>query len=107
MDFKENQLPPNPYERANPLSKLLFFWVFPLFSKGYNKDLEEQDLYAVLKQDETSKIGDSLERAWNVELERAKLTGKKPSLMRALFKISWKTFLVVTIVFFINQTVIM
>ncbi len=63
MDFKEfSSLPPNPRASANPISKLLFLWIIPLFIKGYNEELHEKDLYAVLKEDETGRVGEKIQR---------------------------------------------
>ncbi len=62
MDFKEYSLPPNPRAKANQISRLLFLWVFPLFKKGYKKELNEQDLYDVLREDQTEHVGDKMER---------------------------------------------
>ncbi len=62
MGFKENSSPPNPMSRASPISKLLFLWIFPLFKKGYEKELQDEDLYQVLEEDETGRLGDQLEK---------------------------------------------
>lgn len=107
MDYKEYTLPPNPIARANPISKILFLWIFPLFWKGYRKELEEEDLYGILKEDETDHLGDKLARYWQLELDQYKKTGKKPSLLRALMKMSWKTFLFVSSVYIVNQCAIL
>ncbi|ODM99108.1 Multidrug resistance-associated protein 4 [Orchesella cincta] len=107
MDFTAKKLPPNPSRGANPISKLLFLWIIPFFTKGYKKELQEEDLCDILKEDETERLGNELEIYWQNELEKAKLTGKKPSLLRALLKISWKTFFLVVIVYCVNQCVIM
>lgn len=106
MDFTSKKLPPNPLSKANPISKILFLWVFPLFVKGYSKDLEEEDLYDILKEDQTERVGDELERLWNQEQERAKRTGEKPSLFRAIVKMSWKVFALTAIVYIFNQCVL-
>lgn len=62
MDFKDYCLPPNPRANANPISKLLFLWILPLFKKGYKKELHAQDLYAVLKEDESERVADKMQR---------------------------------------------
>ncbi|KAK3740027.1 hypothetical protein RRG08_005298 [Elysia crispata] len=38
---------PNPTLTANPLSKLSFWWLNPLFRKGYKGWVEESDMYNV------------------------------------------------------------
>ncbi|CAL8111050.1 unnamed protein product [Orchesella dallaii] len=107
MDYTERKLPPNPSGRANPISKLLFLWIIPYFAEGYKKELEEEDLCDILKEDEAEQLGNRLEMYWQHELERAKLTGKKPSLLRALLKLSWKAFIFVSMIYVVNQCLIM
>ncbi len=62
MDFKEYSLPQNPRAKANPFSKLLFLWMFPLFKKGYKKELQEQDLSDILDEDRTDHVGEKMQR---------------------------------------------
>lgn len=57
-----------------------------LFYKGTQKGLEVIDLYKALDEDKSSPLGDKLEYHWDNEVKRAKLKGCKPSLMRALSK---------------------
>lgn len=61
MESTRRQLPPNPREKANFLSKLFFVWTFPMFRKGYTKTLEMDDIYQQLNSDTSSKLGDRLE----------------------------------------------
>jgi hypothetical protein len=84
MDFQEQILKENPREKANILSSLFFVWLQPLFRKGtslklchafsikslklfkgYKSDLGLTDLYNVLKEDESEKLGDQLQRYHN------------------------------------------
>ena len=41
---------------------LLFRWLNPLFSKGYGKTLEADDLFDVCPSDQSNALGDKLER---------------------------------------------
>ncbi|XP_067011704.2 probable multidrug resistance-associated protein lethal(2)03659 [Anabrus simplex] len=86
MDAYSREGTPNPREKANPLSVLLFWWTVDLFRKGYKKDLAVEDLYSPLKQDCSKVLGDNLERQWEREVERAKKKGKNPSLGTALVR---------------------
>ena len=61
MDFEFKKDVPNPRERTNPLSKLFFWWVFPLLRTGYKKDLELNDIYNPLREDVSRNLGDYLE----------------------------------------------
>ncbi|XP_035703251.1 multidrug resistance-associated protein 4 isoform X2 [Folsomia candida] len=97
MDFTETKLKRNPVEKANPISRLFFLWLVPLFRKGYKQDLVFQDLYTVIKSDHAETLGDKLEAAWNKELESAKIRGKKPSLSKVLSLFVWKRLLFSTL----------
>ena len=52
----------NPRENANLLSIIFFWWMNPLLWVGYKKDLELEDLYETLKEDQSEVLGDRLER---------------------------------------------
>jgi hypothetical protein len=61
MDFTETKLRRNPIEEANPISKLFFLWILPLFQKGYKQDLTFPDLYNIIKEDHAETLGNHLE----------------------------------------------
>ncbi|XP_066267632.1 ATP-binding cassette sub-family C member 4-like [Branchiostoma lanceolatum] len=88
MDKKFKKPKPNPLEKAGLLSKLLFWWLNPIFKTGYKRTLQEDDMYNVLYEDSTQKQADDLEREWQKELDKAKESPKRlPSLKRALFRV--------------------
>ena len=60
MDFREKTNVPNPRDKTNPISKLLFWWIIPLFRKGYKRDLGLNDVYNVLREDVSDKLGNRL-----------------------------------------------
>ncbi len=60
MDFTEKTRIKNPREKANPLSTLFFWWINPLFRKGASHDLVLNDLYDVLREDESKVLADRL-----------------------------------------------
>lgn len=61
MESSKLNLPPNPRDRANCLSRIFFVWVFPLLKKGYKKTLEIGDLYQPLTHDRSERLGNRLE----------------------------------------------
>jgi len=61
MDFTPKKSVFNPYNKSNPVSKLFFVWLVPLFQKGYKKNLDTDDMYNVLKTDTSKLLGDQLE----------------------------------------------
>ena len=73
-----------PYDSAGFWSRLMYLWVFPLFTDGYKKALEVKDLYSHPKDDDPVFAAEKLEEEWNRELLWAK-TGKKdqPNLIQA------------------------
>ncbi|GFS16304.1 multidrug resistance-associated protein 4 [Elysia marginata] len=81
---------PNPTLTANYVSKMLFWWLNPLFNKGYKGWLEESDMYNVTPNDSSETTGEIMQAAWNKELEKQK-HGKQASLLRSLFRaFGWK-----------------
>ncbi|XP_078045915.1 putative multidrug resistance-associated protein lethal(2)03659 isoform X1 [Augochlora pura] len=86
MDSSSVKSNPNPREKANPISVLLWWWTIGLFKKGYKKVLQTDDLYDPLKTDRSHVVGDRLEKRWKIELENAKRNKRRPSLLRAIFR---------------------
>jgi ATP-binding cassette subfamily C (CFTR/MRP) protein 4 len=62
MDFTPKKQYSNPRQKANPVSALFFWWINPLFWKGYKKGLVVDDLYSALKEDESEKLGEKVSR---------------------------------------------
>ncbi|XP_076295432.1 ATP-binding cassette sub-family C member 4 isoform X2 [Lasioglossum baleicum] len=106
MDASKKYENPNPKLSANPLSKLIFWWLKPLFLYGKSHDLELKDIYNVLPEDVSQRLGDKLERNWLREVKEADESGRKPKFFRALRKTfiwsfvyfgGWQFFLAVVI----------
>lgn len=72
-----------------------------LFYKGAKKGLQVSDLYQILKADRSEKLGSALEKNWNNEVIDAKLKGRNPSLVRALFKTFFWIYMALGIVMFV------
>lgn len=62
MEAIKIELPPNPYEKAGFLSKLLYFWIIPLFKKGYEKELQLEDIFKPLDTNKSEFLGNKLEK---------------------------------------------
>ncbi|XP_078033391.1 ATP-binding cassette sub-family C member 4 isoform X2 [Augochlora pura] len=106
MDASKKYENPNPKLLANPLSRLIFWWLKPLFLYAKNHDLELKDIYNVLPEDVSQRLGNKLERNWLKELKTAEESGVKPKLFNALKKTfmwsfayfgGWQFFLAVVI----------
>uniref|UniRef100_A0AAA9TA26 Multidrug resistance-associated protein 4 n=1 Tax=Bos taurus TaxID=9913 RepID=A0AAA9TA26_BOVIN len=85
---------PNPLQDANFCSRLFFCWLNPLFKIGYKRRLEEDDMYSVLPEDHSQHLGEELQGYWDQEVLRAEKDAREPSLMKAIFKHHWKSYLV-------------
>ncbi|XP_022343366.2 ATP-binding cassette sub-family C member 4-like isoform X1 [Crassostrea virginica] len=94
---------PNPILTANPLSKLLFWWMNPIFSTGYKRRLEVDDMYNVTQEDASEELGMKLEREWNKEIDRKKKENKSPSLFRCIFRIFGVQYALLGIIVFIEE----
>ncbi|XP_050310275.1 probable multidrug resistance-associated protein lethal(2)03659 [Anthonomus grandis grandis] len=73
----------NPREKANVFSLLTFTYTGPLFTRSLKKDLEEDDVYDVIKPCQAKKNGDKFERVWRTRREQGKT---------ALFPVLWTVF---------------
>ncbi|KAF5304472.1 hypothetical protein FQA39_LY09668 [Lamprigera yunnana] len=106
MDFSKKYDNPNPEVRTNPISRLFFCWLFPLFYYGYKNNLEVKDLYNVNKCDVSDKLGDTLERNWEIECMRSKKESNQPDLLRAIRKTFLKPYSVYGIELFFQSIIL-
>uniref|UniRef100_A0A8C7JN77 Multidrug resistance-associated protein 4 n=1 Tax=Oncorhynchus kisutch TaxID=8019 RepID=A0A8C7JN77_ONCKI len=72
----------NPSATANLLSKIFFCWLNPLFRIGYNRRLEEHDMYKVLPEDGSERLGEDLQWYWDQEVQWAAKDLRTPRLTR-------------------------
>ncbi|CAL1598298.1 unnamed protein product [Knipowitschia caucasica] len=84
----------NPAASANVFSKIFFCWLNPLFSIGYKRTLEEEDMYDVLPEDRSERLGQELQRHWDLNVEKMAKTTQTPSLSRAIICCYWKPYAV-------------
>ncbi|XP_078589212.1 ATP-binding cassette sub-family C member 4-like [Branchiostoma floridae x Branchiostoma japonicum] len=100
MDNKVRLQKPNPLATANTLSRLLFWWLNPLFKVGYKRKLEEDDMFNVLYEDSSCKLRTDLESSWNME----KSEYSKPRLLRALWRCYGKGWILLGIPLVFEET---
>ncbi|XP_063373553.1 ATP-binding cassette subfamily C member 4-like [Cydia amplana] len=79
----------NPHDKANILSKIFLTWSFDLFRKGYKQGITVEQLWQARHKDNSGRLGDQLEQAWQKELEHADRNGSKPSLTKAIVRTFW------------------
>ncbi|XP_070149137.1 ATP-binding cassette sub-family C member 4 [Polyergus mexicanus] len=116
MNKDTTRMKRNPKETANIFSQLFLWWTLNLFLKGLKTDLKESDIYQNLKEDDSEKVTDHLEKYWNRELEKLKkleyTVGKdgqkvplkgntRPRLYKALFGAFWLPYFIIGIYIFI------
>ncbi|KAG0061844.1 hypothetical protein BGZ90_003357 [Linnemannia elongata] len=85
--------PISPENRAGLLSQLTFWWLNDLYRIGYRRQIQEEDLYQVLDRRRTEVLGQALFDNWEAEKKSARLKGKRPSLLRALYWSFWRDYL--------------
>uniref|UniRef100_A0A3P8RAP9 Cystic fibrosis transmembrane conductance regulator n=1 Tax=Astatotilapia calliptera TaxID=8154 RepID=A0A3P8RAP9_ASTCA len=95
----------NPAATANFLSKIFFWWLNPLFRAGYKRRLEEDDMYQVLAEDRSEKLGQDLQRIWDHEVQRATKELRKPRLTGVIVKCYWKAYAVLGIFTLIEEII--
>ncbi|RMX56477.1 hypothetical protein pdam_00014934, partial [Pocillopora damicornis] len=107
MDLSEKQHSslPSPMAEASFLSRLTYWWLNGLFSKGYDRRLEPHDLYQVLKEDSAETLVADLESEWSKELAAAAFSSRKPSLGKAVAKFALIELVYVGIFGFLNESI--
>ncbi|XP_034944749.1 multidrug resistance-associated protein 4-like [Chelonus insularis] len=102
----------SPIENANLFNRLFFWWTIKLFRKGAKHGLTMEDIWHPLKADESEKLADELEKAWDQQIKlceerKSSLTDSKdatsikPSLARAILKVFWfRNFMIALIIMF-------
>ncbi|XP_059609695.1 probable multidrug resistance-associated protein lethal(2)03659 [Phlebotomus argentipes] len=99
----DKNLPNNPRENANFLSRITFFWMINLFKLGYRKSLELRDLYKPLVDDRSAVLGDRLEEKWQDQLRSAPA---RPSLIKAIAITFWREYVCLGLIVVTNDFVI-
>ncbi|XP_007472006.1 PREDICTED: multidrug resistance-associated protein 4-like isoform X1 [Lipotes vexillifer] len=98
------EVKPNPLQDANLCSRVLFWWLNPLFQIGHKRRLEEDDMYPVLPEDRSKHLGEELQGYWDQEVLRAEKDTREPSLTKAIIKCYWKSYLVLGIFTLIEES---
>ncbi|XP_034032269.1 multidrug resistance-associated protein 4-like isoform X2 [Thalassophryne amazonica] len=105
MEHTRRDAKSNPAATANVLSRLLFWWLNPLFSIGYRRRLEEDDLYEVLPEDKSETLGRELQSFWDHEVQRAPRDLWTPKLTKAIIKCYWKSYSLLGLLIFIEEAI--
>ncbi|XP_029460595.1 multidrug resistance-associated protein 4 [Rhinatrema bivittatum] len=92
MELVQKGEKPNPMQTANFCSKLFFCWLNSLFLIGHKRKLEEDDMYEVLPEDSSVRLGEELQWYWDKEIQRAQKEARKPFLSRAIIYCYWKSY---------------
>ncbi|XP_049611466.1 ATP-binding cassette sub-family C member 4 [Syngnathus scovelli] len=95
----------NPAASANLLSKLIFWWLNPLFRAGYKRKLEEDDLYPVLAEDSSEILGQQLQRHWEHEVREATKELRKPKLSRVIIRCFWRIYSVLGLFTLVEEVI--
>uniref|UniRef100_A0A087XBS8 Multidrug resistance-associated protein 4 n=1 Tax=Poecilia formosa TaxID=48698 RepID=A0A087XBS8_POEFO len=68
------------------------FWLTPLMHRGNKQRLNESDMYGVLPEDRSEKLGENLQRIWTQEVRNATKELRGPKLTRVLVKAYGKSY---------------
>ncbi|XP_053563814.1 ATP-binding cassette sub-family C member 4 [Bombina bombina] len=96
---------PNPLETANFCSKLFFCWLNSLFVLGHKRKLEEDDMYNVLPEDSSERLGEELQWYWDKEIQKAQKETRTPHLTNAIIRCHWKSYSLLGIFTFIEESI--
>ncbi|XP_060989040.1 ATP-binding cassette sub-family C member 4-like [Dama dama] len=93
----------NPLQKANFCSHLFVWWLNPLFKIGHKWKLGPDDMYSVLPEDRSRHLGEELQGYWDQEVKRAQKDAQEPSLMKAIVKCYWKSYLIWGVFTFLEE----
>uniref|UniRef100_A0A671USX9 ATP binding cassette subfamily C member 4 (PEL blood group) n=1 Tax=Sparus aurata TaxID=8175 RepID=A0A671USX9_SPAAU len=83
----------------------IVFWLNPLFRIGYKRKLEEDDMYNVLPEDASDRLGEELQWYWDREVQQAAKDLRPPKLTKALVQCYWKSYLFIGTYIFIEEVI--
>ncbi|XP_051165172.1 ATP-binding cassette subfamily C member 4-like [Leptopilina boulardi] len=97
MDCKKNQeQKKNPLENGNVFAFLCFSWIFKIFRTGYKKELELNDIYNCLDEDNSQTLGNLIYKVWKAENEKYNSKNiHNCSLTKVLAKCFWKKIILI------------
>ncbi|TKS67158.1 Multidrug resistance-associated protein 4 [Collichthys lucidus] len=105
MEVVRKEAKDNPSASANLLSKIFFCWLNPLFRIGYKRKLEEDDMYKVLPEDASDRLGEELQWYWDREVQQAAKELRTPKLTKVLVQCYWKSYLQIGVYIFIEEVI--
>uniref|UniRef100_A0A8C9SPU2 Multidrug resistance-associated protein 4 n=1 Tax=Scleropages formosus TaxID=113540 RepID=A0A8C9SPU2_SCLFO len=100
-----NILPHSLNSSTNFLFPHFISWLNPLFRIGYKRKLEEDDMYKVLPEDGSERLGEQLQRYWDHEVQKAAKELRDPSLSKVIIKCYWKSYAVLGIFTLIEEVI--
>ncbi|KAI4886639.1 hypothetical protein NFI96_012768 [Prochilodus magdalenae] len=84
---------------------LSFSWLNPLFRIGYKRRLEEDDMFRVLPEDGSKRLGEELQSYWDCEVQKATKELRPPKLTKAIIRCYWKSYSILGIFTLIEEVV--
>jgi ATP-binding cassette subfamily C (CFTR/MRP) protein 1 len=75
----------SPEESAGFFSKIVYWWMNPLFITGYRRPLDQKDIWNLPSRFQSEKLANDFEEHWKKELKRSEQLKKDPSLLRAIW----------------------
>ncbi|XP_061735042.1 ATP-binding cassette sub-family C member 4-like isoform X3 [Nerophis ophidion] len=105
METRRRDARDNPSVKANLLSRIFFCWLNPLFRVGHKRRLSEDDMYKILPEDASDRLGDELQWYWNQELKMAAKDLRQPKLTKVLIKCYWRSYARIGVFIFMEESI--
>uniref|UniRef100_A0A8B9JMS0 Cystic fibrosis transmembrane conductance regulator n=1 Tax=Astyanax mexicanus TaxID=7994 RepID=A0A8B9JMS0_ASTMX len=81
------------------------YWLNPLFRIGYKRKLEEDDMFKVLPEDESKRLGGELQSYWDQEVQSATKELRTPKLTKAIIRCYWKSYAILGVFTLIEELI--
>ncbi|XP_052455081.1 ATP-binding cassette sub-family C member 4 [Carassius gibelio] len=105
MEPVKKDIKSNPSATANLFSQIFFCWLNPLFRIGSKRRLEEDDMYEVLPEDGSMRLGEELQSYWDQEVEKATKELRTPKLTKAIIRCYWRSYAVLGVFTLIEEVI--
>ena len=86
MEHEQDGYTENPKQQANFFSLLTFFWLNKLLRQGSKRTLNGEDLPPLLKEDQSERLVEMLEKEWKQEVQKCHQRGTRPRLWKAVLR---------------------
>jgi ATP-binding cassette, subfamily C (CFTR/MRP), member 4 len=96
---KSKTKPSHPWQKANRLSKMTFWWIKDLYMAGMKRPIVEEDIYETLSDHDCEKVAKKFTKLWEFELKSS-----SPSTLRMFYNAYGLPVILIGLLFSVFET---